>query len=84
MKKIQTILFGFMVIVSFIPYSNAAELRFFNPNILGKTTSESICPLEALKSQNDHLVEPNIIQLDTNDGVYIAGKKIPQYTPCKW
>ena len=70
MKRVIIIFLLTMVLLP--SFAKAIELQFFNTNVLGKSTSESFNPLELVNKTTEHVIEPKIIQLDTDDGIYVA------------
>ncbi len=69
---IRTIPILLFSIILFCSHSKAAELQFFNTDVLGKSTSESITPLQTVTKTEELVIKPKIIQLDTDNDVYVA------------
>ena len=62
-----------IILIIFSPtHTKAEEIILFNHQVLGKKLSENINPLENTTEINDKKIEPKIIQLDTENGIYVA------------
>jgi len=69
---IRSIIFFLSAIVLFPVTSNLAEIHYFNTSVLGKSITENICLLENSSEAEQEKIEPKIIQLDTDEGIYVA------------
>ena len=62
-----------IAILLFITATTAsAEIAFFNTEVLGRTTGDTISLLEKHENNNEKLIQPKIIQVDVENGVYTA------------
>ena len=71
MKIIQTIL-SFLFFLFAIPSLSLAELHFFNSDVLGKKITQKIILLESIDNKDHKLLEPVSLQVDNENGVFIA------------
>ncbi len=70
MTRLQSIV---IILVILCPsFALSDEILFFNTAVLGQKISQSISPLESPSIEGLNFIEPKVIQLDTDDGRYIA------------
>jgi hypothetical protein len=61
-----------LAIILYPSLSFSSEIQFFNAEILGKNTSEQFNLIENLTKKKIDLINPKIIQLDIDDGIFSA------------